>query len=222
MKRTLAAMVAALLMVALVASGAFAATSKFTSVGTWRVSLGPDYAATKPATASPAGFGFAFSTDPASYVDLLTTSQDKSLLGNLTGKTITATFTVTASSDAVYAYDLSGGNTCTPAVAFVRPYFKSNLKGDFAVTNYWWANPIHYTFVDGATATITVAVPVSTGHWSDWNGEPDSAVPAQFAQAITNVGQIGLSFGGGCFFANGVGLSAGSASFLLTSYTVTP
>ena len=151
----------------------------------------------------------------------MTTTQDKSLLGDLTGKTITATFTVTASSGAVYAYDMSDGNTCTPAVAFVRPYFKSNLKGDFAATNYWWANPTHYTFVNGTTDTITLAVPVATGNWSDWNGEADSTVVAAFAQAVTNVGQIGLSFGGGCFFANGVGLSAGTASFLLTSYTVT-
>ena len=174
MKRTLGAMVAALLMVALVASGAFAATSKLTSVGTWKASIGPNYASTKSATTT-GGAGVSFSTDSASYVDLLTTTQDKSLLGDLTGKTITATFTVTASSDAVHAYDLSGGNTCTPAVAFVRPYFKSNRGIELGRLN-----------------------------------------------AVTNVGQIGLSFGGGCFFANGVGLSAGSASFLLTSYTVTP
>ncbi len=220
MKRTIAAMVAALLMVALVSSTAFAA-GKILSVGTWKVALGPNYASTKPATATSAGVGFGFSTLSASYADLLTTTQDKSLLGNLTGKTITATFTVKASSDAVYAYDVSGGNTCTPAVAFVRPYFKSNLKGDFAVTNYWWANPTHYTFVDGTSATITLTVPVATGNWSDWNGEPDSTVSTAFAQAVTNVGQIGLSFGGGCFFANGVGLSTGSGSFVLTSYSVT-
>jgi hypothetical protein len=219
MKRLLAAMTAALVMVALVASVAVAATPKITSVGTWKVALGPNYASTKSATTT-GGAGVSFSTDPASYVDLLTTTQDKSLLGDLTGKSITATFTVTASTEAVYAYDLSGGNTCTPAVAFVRPYFKSNLKGAFAVTNYWWANATHYTFVDSATAMITVTVPVATGNWSDYIGEADSTVSGAFAQAITNVGQIGLSFGGGCFFANGVGLSAGSASFLLTSYSI--
>jgi hypothetical protein len=218
MKRMIAALVAALLTVALVASTAFAATSKSSIVGIWKVSLGPNYAQ-KPATATSAGVGFDFSTATASYVDLLTTTQGKSLLGDLTGKTITATFTVTASSDAAFVY---GGDFCGSSDTFVRPYFKSNLKGAFAVTNYWWANPTHYTFVDGTTATITLTVPVATGNWSDWNGEPDSTVSAAFAQAVTNVGQIGLSFGGGCFFANGVGLSAGSASFVLTSYSVAP
>ena len=150
----------------------------------------------------------------------MTTTQDKSLLGDLTGKTITATFTVTASSDAAFAYDLTD-NPCTPGVSSVRLYFKSNLKQTPGIpTNYWWSNPGSYTFLDGTSATTTLTVPLGTGTlWTDYNGQQDTA---GFAQAITNVGQIGLSFGGGCFFANGVGLTAGTASFLLTSYTVTP
>jgi len=79
----------------------------------------------------------------------------------------------------------------------VRFYFKSNLTGALAPTNYWWANPTNYTFVDGTSATITLTVPLTTGNLSDSNGEPDSTVSAAFAQALTNVGQIGLSFGGG-------------------------
>ena len=31
---------------------------------------------------------------------------------------------------------------------------------------------------------------------------------------------VGLSFGGGCFFENGVGTSSGSATFKLISYTI--
>jgi hypothetical protein len=33
---------------------------------------------------------------------------------------------------------------------------------------------------------------------------------------------IGLSFGGGCFFENGVGTTDGSGTFTLNSYTVSP
>jgi hypothetical protein len=215
MKRMIAAMVAALLMVSLVASGAFAATSKMNA---WKVSLGPNYARTGSATTT-GGAGFAFSTDSASYVDLLTTTQDKSLLGDLTGKTITATFTVTASPGAKFTY--AGDPDGSGAGSTVRLYFKSNLKGDFAYTNYWWSNSsagTSYTFVDGTPATMTLTVPLGTGtSWTDYNGQQDVD---GFAAAIANVGQIGLSFGGGYFFANGVGLSSGTASFLLTSYTV--
>ncbi len=218
MKRWFPALIAAVLMASLVASATLGATPKITSVGTWKVSSGPNYTLTKAMSANGV-VGFTFRSTPASYVDLLTTTKARSLLGDLTGKTIQATFTVTASTNAVFAYDLTD-NPCTPGVAFVRPYFKSNLGGAFAVTNYWWANPIHYTFVNGTTATKTLTVPINTANWSDWNGQLASTVPAEFAQAVTNVGEIGLSFGGGCFFANGVGLSAGSASFQLTSYSV--
>lgn len=215
MKKTLAALGTALLMVALVSSTALAATSKVTSVGTWRVSSGLDYAVTK-ATTTNGATGFEFGSTAASYVDLLTTTQNKRVLGDLTGKTIAATFTVTASSDAVFAYDLTD-NPCLPGNSFVRLYFKSNLGGAFAPTNYWWSNPGSYTFLNGTSATVTLSVPLGDGRsWTDYYGQQDSAA---FAQAITNVGQIGLSFGGGCFFANGIGLSAGSASFLLTDFT---
>jgi len=56
--------------------------------------------------------------------------------------------------------------------------------------------------------------------WSDWGGQNAFDVPAAFAAAVVNVSGIGLSFGGGSFFANGVGMSAGSASLTLTSYSV--
>ena len=67
---------------------------------------------------------------------------------------------------------------------------------------------------------MTLTVPLGDG--TSGRTTTASTDTEGFAQAITNVGQIGLSFGGGCFFANGVGLSAGTASFLLTSYTVSP
>jgi hypothetical protein len=217
MKRMIAAMVAALLMVSLVASGAFAATSKMTN---WKVSWGPNYARTGSATTT-GGAGFAFSTDSASYVDLLTTTKDKSLLGDLTGKTITATFTVTASSDAAFVY---GDASCGPSNTYVRPYFVA--AGKFNTENYWWAvsgTNTSYTFLDGnASDTITLTVPLVPANWSGYNGASGTVDIAGFTAAVAKVGTIGLSFGGGCFFANGVGLSAGTASFLLTSYTITP
>jgi len=41
-----------------------------------------------------------------------------------------------------------------------------------------------------------------------------------FAEAASRPDLIGLSFGGGCFFENGVGMSVGSATFRLISYTI--
>lgn len=215
MKRIFAAFTAALLVVPLVSSVALAAP-KTNLWNLYSINSGGTSYTPKIAPSSEAGianFSFPSTADAA----LLTTSQDASLLGNLTGKTITATFTVDASSDAVFIYGGEPDGSGAPATA--RLYFQSN-NGKFAYTNYWWSNPAHFTFVDGFTGTFTLTVPVATGNWSDWNGHSDSSVSDAFAQAVANVNQIGLSFGGGFFFANGVGVSPGSADFHLVSYSL--
>ena len=58
-----------------------------------------------------------------------------------------------------------------------------------------------------------------TGQWSDWNGQPSASNAADFIAAAGNVTTVGLSFGGGCFFENGVGTTDGSGSFTLTDFT---
>jgi hypothetical protein len=47
---------------------------------------------------------------------------------------------------------------------------------------------------------------------------------AAFQQAVKDVQMIGVSFGGGCFFENGVGIQpgTGSGSFRLMDFSVTP
>jgi hypothetical protein len=59
--------------------------------------------------------------------------------------------------------------------------------------------------------------------WSDWNGQfgtVDAETTAAFEAAAADPDLVGLSFGGGCFFENGVGTSSGSATFKLISYTI--
>lgn len=66
----------------------------------------------------------------------------------------------------------------------------------------------------------------SGGEWSDYFGHfgNNPAYAAAFAAAVKDVQMIGLSFGGGCFFENGVGIvpGTGSGSFRLMDFTVTP
>lgn len=56
--------------------------------------------------------------------------------------------------------------------------------------------------------------------WSDWDGHSGTAEPAGFAAAVSSVTAIGLSFGGGCFFENGIGTTDGSGTFTLNNFTV--
>ena len=64
-------------------------------------------------------------------------------------------------------------------------------------------------------------VPLTGGNWSDFYGHfgNDPLYSAGFDAAVSNVTKIGLSFGGGCFFENGVGTADGSGTFTLNLYT---
>jgi len=223
MKKTFAAMTAALLMIALFSSTAFAKPAGSGNVipGQWSVwNVNADrtaYVATN-LTAS----GFKFLSTPVTA--MLTTSTTKSLLGDLTGKTITATFTINASAGATFAHDYGDPSCTTPASAHL--YFAGNNgagpNGPW-YSNFWFSNPLATTLVSAVGNTVTLSVPITSDsqQWSDWNGEMASDVPGYFAAAAASVDVIGLTFGG-CGFLNGVGMSAGSASFVLSSYSVTP
>ncbi|HEV2218405.1 MAG TPA: hypothetical protein VGV88_12635 [Candidatus Dormibacteraeota bacterium] len=139
------------------------------------------------------------------------------LLGNDQGKTITATFTVSGAS--AFTYFGQGDPNVNPCVfpANVRLYFETSNAGGFAFTDFWWSDTAAAVLANG-TVTITASV-LSTG-WSDWNGQPAAGNVDAFNQAASNVTLIGLSFGGGCFFANGVGTVDGSGTFDLDSFSV--
>jgi hypothetical protein len=47
-----------------------------------------------------------------------------------------------------------------------------------------------------------------------------AAAKAGFEQAIANLGSVGFSFGGGCFYGHGVRVSGGGARFAVNGYTV--
>ena len=71
-----------------------------------------------------------------------------------------------------------------------------------------------------AQGSATLTARLDPSEWSDWDGHmgnSDTAHAAAFAEAVADVQQIGLSFGGGCFFANGVGTPNGSGSIALTN-----
>lgn len=139
------------------------------------------------------------------------------LLGDDRGKTVTATFTV--SGDAAFIYFGQGDpvvNPC-PGPANVRLYFETSSAGGFAFTEFWWSDTAAAVLAKG---TVTITATVLPSGWSDWNGQPAAGNVDAFNQAASNVTLIGLSFGGGCFFANGVGTADGSGTFDLDSFSV--
>lgn len=161
-----------------------------------------------------AGPSFTFTTSPDTA--LFARAQHDSIVA----KTMTATFTISGATTFTYSGEGTPQNPCgTPAT--VRLYFSSN--GPFGknkdwYSNFWWSNSAgsSQTLANG---TYTITATVAPGGWSNWNGKQSTERLDGFAEAAANPDLIGLSFGGGCFFENGVG-DGENATFTLVAFTV--
>ena len=193
----------------------FSSAPSMADASIWKVGYyTPSGRALSMANAKPgsgiASLDFTSQTNTALLVTTHGAGQD------LTSKTITATFHI---SDATGAFTYFGegtpDNPCgTPAST--RFFFQTDNGGGFQFTNFWWSNPESTVLGNG---TFTLTATVEPLEWSDWNGQPgDTQVPG-FQDAASNVTMIGFSFGGGCFFENGVGTSDGSGTFTLDSFS---
>jgi len=151
----------------------------------------------------------------------LLTTTDASLTGDLSGKTLNVTVSVTGGSGTFK--DQHNGD-CPPDNKSVRFFFTSpkasgttgtGTTGFF--TQFWWSNPMSVPLVTDPQGPMTISQPVNAVHmWSDFNGkfnDDNLETMEAFSVAIHNVQSVGLSFGGGCFFENGVTTSDGMGTF---------
>src|SRR5882762_10373143 len=112
------------------------------------------------------------------YTALLTTT-DPTLTGDLSTKNLSDMITISGD-----------------AASFVTQH----NGGD------WLSNPMNLQLLTGTQSGIIVASMSDPAQWSDWNGQRGSspAVMEAFLEATHKVKEIGLSFGGECFFETGV------------------
>jgi hypothetical protein len=68
----------------------------------------------------------------------------------------------------------------------------------------------------------SVMRPGSGPFWSDYFGHfgSDPTYKAGFEEAISNITEVGVSFGGGCLFEDGVGEANASGTFTLNRFKV--
>lgn len=177
--------------------------------------------AAAPTAAAPSIASLNFTNKPNTAL-LVTNNKSKfpNLLGDLTGKSVSASFTVSGLTPNI-SFIYGGEPSCGGTTAYVRYYFETSNAGGFDETHYWWSNPVHIDFsVNGGPVSLDT-VPLTDGsQWSDFFGHFGNVSPysAGFTAAVSNVTEIGLSFGGGCFFENGVGTNDGSGTFTLNTY----
>jgi hypothetical protein len=153
---------------------------------------------------------------------LVTDNKAKSAgLGDLSGKTVAADFTVSGLTTGNTITYFNEPDACGGTTAYVRYFFQTSNAGGFDETHYWWSNPVSSPLTGNGSANLA-PVGFDGSNWSDFYGHfgNDPAYSAGFASAVSNITTIGLSFGGGCFFENGVGTTDGSGTFTLNHFTI--
>jgi hypothetical protein len=171
-----------------------------------------------PATTTGSTTTFNFKSNI--YTALLTT-RDSALTGDLSMATLTDTIGLNGGAT---GFSYQNGDGCVPpAHANARFYFTSPSASGPSTgtppagfyTHFWWSNPVNVPLVSGIQAAVTISSDMSNpSMWSDWNGQngANPAVTEAFIEATHNVQSVGLSFGGGCFFENGVTAEGNSNS----------
>lgn len=204
------ALLAGLMLVVLVATPVLAAST------TWKVysfnSSGRALRAQAATVTSAGAVSFTFpATADAAY--LLTAKVGG--FGAMTGQTLSGTASIVATGGTTFVAYPDG---CNPLGADpkVGLYFETKSTGGFDPSSYWWSSE-RVLLTSLGTATV-LSRALTQGNWTDYDGQAD---PAAFAAAASNVVAWGVSFGGGCHYANGVGTPSGSAVFTFTP-TLTP
>jgi len=235
MKRLFAAMTAALLLASL-ASGMVAAKDTSNLIGgQWRVFN------VMPATSSfwdinKAVDGTNSQSFPVQQFQTTTTGSFAVYLENNYNVPMTEVQTITASANWTDGTYVTRGPASDGAYA--RVWFQDVTSGTYSSNDLWW---YHGSLNLNTLTSGTITAPLrdranwsnvcgksatDTGNYSGPNcvGSIDDATTPYdgFTNAMTNVKQIGISFGRGGAYASGIARLGGTGIFTMTTFTVTP
>ncbi len=174
-------------------------------------------------TACGAHLCVALPSDPDALYPPHAPSLDYLLTGptfDLRGKrAITATFKITLAGSPRLNFEFEPTNTCRTPPASVRLILAVPTRGwmsgrkTLPYTRWWNTSAVAL-----APGTITLSARIEDpAQWSSVYGETASesaAAQAGFEDTLAHA-RIGFSFGGGCFYGHGVGVTAGAATLEL-------
>jgi hypothetical protein len=141
------------------------------------------------------------------------------LTGNLTGKTLSATVTISTTNTPTFIFAQPSAG-CTYPASFVL-YFTSttglfDINAANSNPNAHWYSVAKTVFVGGV---LVVSVPLDPSAWSNALGKLGTAQLAGFNTCVASIRQAGFGYGGGCYWDDGVGISGnGTATYHLNSY----
>ena len=205
--------------------------------GKWQVgsfTLDGGFSVTKALPVGGGGVSFPFLDRPDTAIMITASPAYKGrLLGDLTGSTLAARIGVDVTPGSEFEY--FGEPDGSGQAANVRLYFETDTSlgaitcpcQDKGWGSFWYSDPVRVDLQTLESGDATLSAVLSPGFWSDGQEQPGDKNDSQrgiFAEAATDVDHVGLSFGGGRHFHNGVGIRAGtgSGSFRLLSYEALP
>jgi hypothetical protein len=116
---------------------------------------------------------------------------------------VDAGISVTTIGTPEFIYNLQPDNSCVyPAhVRFLLQQRGDDLSGSNGKQYFrWWSNGVAYKLAPGAAEPSASVTDLS--QWTSVFGEKanaSAAATAGFKQAMSNLGNVGFTFGGGCF-----------------------
>ena len=171
-----------------------------------------------PTSQTGGGWYFEFPTDPNSVHYVL------AAVNVAASSYVEANILVTNTKTPVFVYDFQRQNTCgSPAhVRFLLQEKGDDLSGTGGKQYFrWWSNRVAYRLAPGQANMKASLTDLS--QWTSVFGEKANATAAAaagFKEAVANLGGVGFSFGGGCFYGHGVAVRGGDARFVVTDYAL--
>jgi hypothetical protein len=169
---------------------------------------GKHYSIGMPRHPSAEGAGWSFDFPQADGVHYVSTAINTSLVGKTT---VRLTFDITGDAATIF-HATQGASAAKIKLFMQRPNddWQSEL-------NRWWST----SYVELGIGSFTLIAPLRGNQWSSVlgkRGDADATAAAGFAATISNVENIGMTFGGD-FAGHGV-YATGAARFIANSYVV--
>jgi hypothetical protein len=146
-------------------------------------------------------------------VHYVTTRYTKAILPHAV---LTLSFKVEATENTAFNFKLEKENVCEGPPASVRAFLQRADDDLYAANNRFWSNPVSVVLAAG---DYTMMVEFSADQWTNVDGEHSQS---GFGAILSQMDNIGMTFGGGCFFGHGINASRGSARFVLTRFELKP